>query len=158
MEKKPLIRFNKNSNENDLYNAIESLVRWWARKKVLAPIRRGGKSRAKYYPKIEKEVSFDGRYMKFVIDLSGIAEFIENGRRAGKMPPLKEIGKWIKRKNIIPHGNTTIPQLTFLIARSIGKNGTKPKYYLKDQIAKTQFNLHDEIEKAINKFYKAKLK
>ena len=54
--------------------------------------------------------------------------YIENGRKAGKFPPLPKIEDWIVRKKIVPKGNTTVPQLTYLIARKIAKEGTVGKH------------------------------
>ena len=66
------------------------------------------------------------------------------------MPPLDVIEKWINVRQIIPHsmtlksGKTVIPsvkQLSFLIARSIGKRGIPPKPLFKNsfEAAKQQF-------------------
>ena len=85
------------------------------------------------------------------VSLADYWKYIENGRRAGaKMPPVSAIKNWIKVKQIIPHSMTlksgktvipTIPQLSFLIARSIGRRGIPPKPLFKKsfEAAKKQF-------------------
>lgn len=85
------------------------------------------------------------------VSLADYWKYIENGRRAGaKMPPVSAIENWIKVKQIIPHSMTlksgktvipTIPQLSFLIARSIGRRGIPPKPLFKNsfEAAKQQF-------------------
>ena len=85
------------------------------------------------------------------ISLEEYWKYIEAGRRAGaKMPPVSAIENWIKVKQIIPHSMTlksgktvipTIPQLSFLIARSIGRRGIAPKPLFKNsfEAAKKQF-------------------
>ena len=85
------------------------------------------------------------------ISLADYWKYIENGRRAGaKMPPVSAIENWINVKQIVPHSMTlksgktvipTIPQLSFLIARSIGRRGIPPKPLFKNsfEAAKQQF-------------------
>lgn len=56
--------------------------------------------------------------------------YVENGRKAGKWPPIDKILDWIKIKPILPYpdddGNLPTPkQLAFLIARKIGEEGTQ---------------------------------
>ena len=84
------------------------------------------------------------------VSLADYWKYIEYGRRPGKMPPVSAIENWIKVKQIIPHSMTlksgktvipTIPQLSFLIARSIGRRGIAPKPLFKNsfEAAKKQF-------------------
>lgn len=85
------------------------------------------------------------------VSLADYWKYIENGRRAGaKMPPVSAIENWINVKQIVPHSMTlrsgktvipTIPQLSFLIARSIGQRGIPPKPLFKNsfEAAKKQF-------------------
>ena len=85
------------------------------------------------------------------VSLADYWKYIENGRRAGaKMPPVSAIENWINVKQIVPHSMTlksgktvipTIPQLSFLIARSIGRRGIPPKPLFKNsfEAAKQQF-------------------
>lgn len=84
------------------------------------------------------------------VSLADYWKYIEYGRRPGKMPPVSAIENWIKVKQIIPHSMTlksgktvipTIPQLSFLIARSIGRRGIPPKPLFKNsfEAAKQQF-------------------
>lgn len=84
------------------------------------------------------------------VSLADYWKYIESGRRPGKMPPVSAIENWIKVKQIIPHSMTlksgktvipTIPQLSFLIARSIGRRGIAPKPLFKNsfEAAKKQF-------------------
>lgn len=84
------------------------------------------------------------------VSLENYWRYIEYGRRPGKMPPVSAIENWINVKQIIPHSMTlksgktvipTIPQLSFLIARSIGRRGIAPKPLFKNsfEAAKQQF-------------------
>ena len=85
------------------------------------------------------------------VSLADYWKYIENGRRAGaKMPPVSAIENWINVKQIVPHSMTlksgktvipTIPQLSFLIARSIGRRGIAPKplFQKSFEAAKQQF-------------------
>ena len=92
------------------------------------------------------------------VSLAEYWKYIEYGRRPGKMPPVSAIENWINVKQIVPHSMTlksgktvipTIPQLSFLIARSIGRRGISPKPLFKNsfEAAKREF-LHI-IEEAI---------
>ena len=84
------------------------------------------------------------------ISLADYWKYVEYGRRPGKMPPVSAIEHWINVKQIIPHSMTlksgktvipTIPQLSFLIARSIGRRGIAPKplFQKSFEAAKQQF-------------------
>lgn len=78
-------------------------------------------------------------------------KYIENGRKPGsKMPPVSAISQWITKKQILPRmvskSSPTLPQLSFVIARSIGEKGIPGKNYLED-VKKTL--LGDQINQAI---------
>ena len=85
------------------------------------------------------------------ISLEEYWKYIEAGRRAGaKMPPVSAIENWIKVKQILPRPITlksgksvvpTIPQLSFLIARKIGRDGIRPRPFFKQSFedAKREF-------------------
>ena len=84
------------------------------------------------------------------VSLAAYWKYVEYGRRPGKMPPVSAIENWINVKQIIPHSMTlksgktvipTIPQLSFLIARSIGRRGIAPKplFQKSFEAAKQQF-------------------
>ena len=84
------------------------------------------------------------------VSLADYWKYVEYGRRPGKMPPVSAIENWINVKQIIPHSMTlksgktvipTIPQLSFLIARSIGRRGIAPKplFQKSFETAKQQF-------------------
>lgn len=77
-------------------------------------------------------VEFNGRHLLVYLELEDYWKFVENGRRAGKMPPINAILNWIKVKPIVPRAiNGRIPdtrQLAFLIARKIGNEGYKGRH------------------------------
>lgn len=95
------------------------------------------------------------------INIADYWKYIEYGRRAGaKMPPINVIEKWITKKNIIPRpitlksGKQVIPttkSLAFVIARSIGIKGIKPRPYLNDSLNEIRLNLIDKLKDSITK-------
>lgn len=52
-------------------------------------------------------------------------KFVDEGRKPGKMPPIKPIQKWSERKGI-KFNKMSNRQTAFVIARSIGKKGIRP--------------------------------
>lgn len=74
-------------------------------------------------------------------------DFVENGRKAGKMPPIEPIMKWIKSKRIKPFKRTKtggrvfvkqtpsrIKSMAFGIAQKIAEKGTQPTYFYSNAI------------------------
>ena len=52
-------------------------------------------------------------------------KYVDEGRKPGKMPPIKPIQSWVSKRGIII-ANQTLSQTAFVIARSIGRKGIKP--------------------------------
>lgn len=114
----------------------------------------------KLYNSVKKvSVRNSGGDFSLTLSLEEYWKYIENGRRAGaKMPPITAIKNWIERKNIQPkpitlkNGKTVVPNiksLSFLIARSIGKNGIKAKPFLKQTIDETYDLFIEKIKEAL---------
>ena len=86
------------------------------------------------------------------VDLLSYWKYVEYGRRPGKMPPMEPILEWIKAKPVIPrevNGNLpTERQLAFLIARSIGENGTEGRHILQQANDRTQEQLIESVKQA----------
>ena len=72
-------------------------------------------------------VEMNGTKLLISLNLEPYWRYVEYGRRAGKMPPIDAIAKWITVKPILPNPiNGRVPdtrQLAFLIARKIGRDG-----------------------------------
>lgn len=103
-------------------------------------------------------VKQNGKYILISIQLEDYWQFVENGRKAGKYPPINDIKKWISVKPVLPRPlkSGKLPtdnQLAFLIARKISKFGIKPKPFLKPTI--TSFDLinkvYNEVANLLNK-------
>ena len=100
----------------------------------------------------------NGKYVVISIQLEDYWQYVENGRKAGKYPPINAIKNWISVKPVLPRplksGKLpTANQLAFLIARKISKVGIKPKPFLKPTI--TDFDLinkvYNEVVNLLNK-------
>lgn len=74
-------------------------------------------------------------YFEVEFDAAEYWKYVEEGRNAGKWPPREAILNWIRAKKILPRpdANGKLPteeQLSYLIQRAIGENGTiKDKNY-----------------------------
>jgi hypothetical protein len=81
-------------------------------------------------------------------------KYVEYGRKAGKMPPISAIKKWIEIKPILPRPNKdgklpTTNQLAYLIARKIGLEGTMGRGVLGDRLENANRVFWDDIEDAL---------
>lgn len=95
---------------------------------------------------------------RFEVNLSLLDywKYIENGRKAGKMPPIDAIERWVEIKPILPRpmSNGKLPtqrQLAYLIARKIGLEGIEPKPILAENVEKLNDVFLPLIEEAITK-------
>ena len=73
--------------------------------------------------------------------------FVDQGRNAGKRPPISAILKWIDDKRIVPT-DISKPSLAFLIARKIGNEGWKPKNSYPNGVISSVIN-QNEIDKLL---------
>lgn len=87
------------------------------------------------------ETKVFGSVYLVTVNLPDYWQYIENGRRPGKFPPMNKIINWVKYKNIIPNPGTTVNQLAFLIGRKIAKFGIEPKHLLSNAYKKQLPNI-----------------
>lgn len=85
------------------------------------------------------------------LDIQDYWKYVEDGRKAGRFPPVNAIRQWINIKRILPNGNTgklpSINQLAYLIGRKIARQGVKGKNVLQETL--DELNLSDAIEDAV---------
>lgn len=83
-------------------------------------------------------VELNDNHLVISLNLEPYWRYVEYGRKAGKMPPIDDIAKWIKIKPIVPEPtNGKVPdtrQLAFLIARKIGSEGIQGRKPLTNMI------------------------
>lgn len=77
------------------------------------------------------------------------AYWVEYGRKAGGMPPVKLIKEWVRKKHITSN-EKEIDSMAFAIARNIAANGTKAKPFLTPSYEENKSRIDDIIQKAIN--------
>lgn len=88
------------------------------------------------------------------LSLAHYWKYVDNGRKAGKWPPIDKIIEWIKVKPIIPDNRfgrlPTEKQLAYLIGRKIYEKGIEPKHTLHNSINDIMDTIFmDELEAAI---------
>ena len=81
--------------------------------------------------------------------------YVENGRKAGKWPPIDNILRWITVKPVLPRPNAegklpTPQQLAFLIARKIGEEGTQGTQDLRKATDTIWDTFEDRLYEAID--------
>ena len=104
------------------------------------------------------EVEMNGTKLVVSLNLEHYWRYVEYGRRPGKMPPIDNIEEWIRVKPIVPNAmNGKVPtsrQLAFMIARKIGREGTKARRPLEATVYSDGFEsvmdaIKDEIIKQL---------
>lgn len=82
-------------------------------------------------------------------------KYVENGRKAGKFPPIDNILDWVKvkpqlaRPNRLDRKEITPKQLAFLVARKIANKGIQPGNQLEEAIDIVYARWKDRIDAAI---------
>lgn len=71
------------------------------------------------------------------------AEYVEYGRRAGKMPPFYAIYQWVRKK--LRKKDDEAKSIARVIQISIGKKGTQPHPFFEPAVK----NNENEVEKAV---------
>lgn len=105
----------------------------------------------KLYNSVDYKLTFTESGVKLYFTALDYWVYVENGRQAGKMPPISVIKRWMVVKGIADTNNTL-----WKIARSIEKYGIKPKPYLR-QIKQELPSFKDDIMKALNKDIKIEM-
>lgn len=95
----------------------------------------------------------NGSVFSVYFNLEDYCQFVENGRKAGKMPPIDAIKRWMLVKPVVPKAgkNGKIPtpnQTAYLIARSIGEKGIPAGHQLSDTLQKDS-SIINQLEQLI---------
>lgn len=77
------------------------------------------------------------------------AEYVENGRLPGKMPPVKMIAEWAKKKLRVDDRSKM--SVGFVIARKIAASGTKAKHFFSEAVEKVTKTIRDDLQGLITK-------
>lgn len=132
-------------------NSLQNILEEWANKLTNLYKSKIGEE-TDIAKSIKSEIYFDGNNFIIEINLNEYWKWIENGRAPGKQPPIEAMVKLAKkvvpRPYILPSGKQTIPsekQLAFLIGRKIGRDGVKPRPYLKESIDEIKGELFKDI-------------
>lgn len=89
---------------------------------------------------IEHEVTISGPIVELTISAAAHAKYVELGRRPGKFPPVDAIRRWCETKGIDSRA-------AFPIARSIAKNGIKPRPFIETTTKRTEDDISKEISR-----------
>ena len=104
---------------------------------------------------IEYEVTRGDFTYTIYVKMKDYWYYVENGRKAGKWPPIQNILDWIKMKPVLPRPNAegklpTPQQLAFLIARKIGEEGTEGTQDLRKATDTIWDTFEDRLYEAID--------
>lgn len=80
----------------------------------------------------------------------GYAEFVEYGRRSGRMPPPDVMGEWAYHKLRI-RKREIADRVGWALAVRIGQKGTRPHPFFKPAVDKNQSKIKGVIQDAIDK-------
>ena len=101
-------------------------------------------------------------FYEIVFEAPQYWKWVEDGRRPGKMPPVKAIADWITRRKIVPYSNKNgeLPstnQLAFAIAKKISRGGTTGIHFPEKSVAEAENYFVSKIRDAITEDIKENL-
>lgn len=98
-----------------------------------------------------------GNGFSIKVEMEDYWKYVEDGRKAGKMPPIQSIYEWIQNKRSVQskiknakNRITATKSLAFVIARKIGAKGTPKQPFVQPALQKvTVATLIERMEKYI---------
>lgn len=104
---------------------------------------------------VETTVKRNDDTFTVTINLEDYWYYVENGRKAGRFPPIDKILEWIKVKPVIPYTDSrgrlpTEEQLAFLIARKIANEGTEGRKVLFETVDELNRHYLPLLQKALD--------
>jgi hypothetical protein len=78
------------------------------------------------------------------------ANYVEQGRRPGKAPPIGPIRRWVVQKRLALRPSVA-QRIAYLIARKIARKGTKGRFVLARTMPKISARLARTIERVLSK-------
>lgn len=116
-------------------------------------------SSGKLYKTIDYTITSKSDSYLVTINLEDYWKYISYGRKPGsRMPPVEAIEKWIKVRKILPRPITlksgkqrvpTVPQLAYVIARSISRRGIAPRPFMRESINQTIEDFKSKLTAAV---------
>ena len=97
----------------------------------------------KLYNSIQYKILQEEDDAELQILMEDYGEFVDQGRRPGKQPPLSKIQAWCRRKKIPV-------KAAFPIARKIGKFGTPPTYFIQITMSRRAKQMQKDIENVMS--------
>lgn len=109
---------------------------------------------------IKCEAKIEGKYYSIILNAKDYFQYVNNGRKAGKFPPLEAIRRWISVKPILPRplSNGKLPtekQLSYLIGRKIAKQGIRATNSLEKSM--NSFRLEQKVINSITEIFENKV-
>lgn len=83
---------------------------------------------------------------------NGYAEFVEYGRRSGRMPPPDTMGEWAYKKLRI-RDRRIADRVGWALAKKIAKAGTKPHPFFQPAVEKNRYRIKDVVEQTVDKLF-----
>jgi hypothetical protein len=151
-------------NQEETRKALEELKKYVIKQSRSNLTRLGKNASKKLYKSIEGDVEVYPNSIQILFTMNEYGFFQDQGvsgtnkkyktpfSYTNKMPPPKVFDKWIMRKGIAPRDKNgkfiSRKSLTFLIARSIFKNGIKPSLFFTKPFQKAIKRMPEEITRA----------
>lgn len=105
---------------------------------------------------VETTVKRNDDEFTVTINLEPYWIFVENGRKAGKFPPISKILDWIRIKPVIPYSDSrgripTEESLAFLISRKIAEQGTEGRKVLYETVEELNRYYLPKLQQALDR-------
>mgnify|MGYP003298718806 CR=1 FL=1 len=146
----------KQLNFNNLENALSEFTKEFVSNYKSLLLRDGKKASGNLISSLNPvSIQFTNNKIEADISIASYWKYVEYGRRPGKFPPINKILNWIKVKPVIPRPMNglkppTEPQLAFLIARKIARDGIKAGNQFKEALDMTWNRHYNDISNAIS--------
>lgn len=134
---------------------LENIGRFLVEQLTLELIRQDHKASGKLIQGLGYHVLQDSTGWELVVtSQEDYAQYVELGRRQGKMPPVQVIIDWVRRKGL-ETGEKQIVNAAWAISKGIAKNGTRAEFqginkrnFIENTINDTRRSVNEQISAA----------